>query len=97
MQYRAVQVIVLYMLSFSLFAADFSNPMRVEIVGLPAATGGTPVSTEEAFITRDSWFDAFSWPGMINVIGDRDFVEDPAISHDGKVLYYHKHEANKSR
>ena len=47
--------------------------------------------------SRDSWFDPFSKPEVIRSIGSRHFVEGPAISPDGKQLYYHKKEGNKFR
>ena len=34
----------------------FRNPQAVEINGLPLGAGGTPISTEEPFISRDGRF-----------------------------------------
>ena len=34
----------------------FANPQPVEIYGLPRGAGGTPISTEEPFISRDGRF-----------------------------------------
>lgn len=46
---------------------------------------------------RKSLSEPFSRPEMIEVIGADDFVEGPAISGDGKELYYHKHDEKKFR
>jgi len=46
---------------------------------------------------RTSLSQPFSNPEVIDVIGSSDFVEGPAISGDGKELYYHKHDGKKFR
>jgi hypothetical protein len=45
--------------------------------------------------TRESLTAPFSKPEMIDAIGGSDFVEGPAISKDGRELYYHKHDGKK--
>jgi hypothetical protein len=47
--------------------------------------------------TRKNVLDAFGKPEVIESIGQSDFVEGPAISSDGKALYYHKHSGKKFR
>jgi hypothetical protein len=47
--------------------------------------------------TRTNVLDAFGKPEIIEAIGQSDFVEGPAISSAGNVLYYHKHDGNKFR
>jgi hypothetical protein len=47
--------------------------------------------------TRKSLSDVFSKPTMIEAIGGSDFVEGPAVSGDGKELYYHKQDGRKFR
>ncbi len=37
-------------------SAPFAHPRRVEIRGLPIGFGGTPISTEEPFVSRDGRF-----------------------------------------
>ena len=39
----------------------------------------------------------FGMPGVVGAIGERNFVEGPALSPDEKTLYYHKHVTGKSR
>lgn len=46
---------------------------------------------------RISLSEPFGKPKMIEAIGSFDFVEGPAISGDGKELYYHKHNGEKFR
>jgi len=60
--------IILFALTFGLSMVDmplyavgsdiatFSKPQPVEITGLPEGAGGTPISTEEPFISRDGRF-----------------------------------------
>lgn len=47
--------------------------------------------------TRTSLAEAFGKPTMVEAIGSSDFVEGPAISGDGKELYYHKYDGKKFR
>ena len=47
--------------------------------------------------TRASDTEAFGEPTLITSIGTSDFVEGPAISPDGRTLYYHKRERGKFR
>ncbi len=47
--------------------------------------------------TRSSVSDTFGKPEVIEAIGGSDFVEGPAISGDGRELYYHKHDGKKFR
>ncbi len=49
---------MLVVLSISAFAADkeFGKPVPVHIKGLPNGFGGTPISTEEPFLSRDGRF-----------------------------------------
>lgn len=44
--------------------------------------------------SRDAPFEA---PEMVASIGDRDFVEGPALTDDGRTLYYHKRVGQKFR
>jgi hypothetical protein len=44
--------------------------------------------------SRDAPFEA---PEMVASIGDRDFVEGPALTDDGRALYYHKRVGQKFR
>jgi hypothetical protein len=47
--------------------------------------------------TRTSETAAFGEPGVIGAIGTSDFVEGPAITSEGRTLYYHKREGDKFR
>jgi len=47
--------------------------------------------------TRTSRTAAFGEPSIIDVIGTSDFVEGPAITPDGRTLYYHKRDGDKFR
>lgn len=47
------------------------------------------------YATRRSTDEPFGAPKIVGPIGTSDFVEGPAISGDGKALYYHKREDNK--
>ena len=48
-------------------------------------------------VTRENVLEAFGKPEVIEAIGRSDFVEGPAISSEGKALYYHKHDGEKFR
>lgn len=45
--------------------------------------------------TRTSITEAFGTPTMVEAIGSSDLVEGPAISADGRELYYHKYDGKK--
>jgi hypothetical protein len=47
--------------------------------------------------TRTTPGEAFRIPEMIASIGDREFVEGPALTDDGHTLYYHKRVGSKFR
>lgn len=47
--------------------------------------------------TRENGDDPFGPPQMVESIGDKDFVEGPALSADGKTLYYHQKLGKKFR
>ncbi len=46
---------------------------------------------------RSSASEPFEAPHAITAIGDRDFVEGPAVTPDGRTLYYHRRQGKKFR
>jgi hypothetical protein len=55
------------------------------------------VHTQIMRATRTGLREPFSVAEPIAAIGSDDFVEGPSISPDGKELYYHKRDGDKSR
>ncbi|MBU1045255.1 MAG: hypothetical protein KJ915_12770 [Candidatus Omnitrophica bacterium] len=66
---------------------------RMELEGLKKGK----ISSRIMHAVRTSLSEPFGHPVMIQTIGSSNFVEGPAISPDGKELYYHKYNGRKFR
>ena len=56
----------------------------------PADVASGHVHSKIMRATRRAIADPFGKPEIVRAIGDADFVEAPALTDDGKTLYYHK-------
>jgi len=61
----------------------------------PAAVESGHIHSRIMRATRRAIADPFGKPEVVAAIGEADFVEAPALTDDGKTLYYHKHAGAK--
>lgn len=81
------------------YAASISaDGLELYFTRLPAtALASGKIRSQIMRAARSSTSAPFEAPHAIAAIGDRDFVEGPAVTPDGRTLYYHRRQGKKFR
>lgn len=81
------------------YAASISaDGLELYFTRLPAAAlASRKIRSQIMRAVRSSRSEPFEAPHAIAAIGDREFVEGPAVTPDGRTLYYHRRQGKKFR